>query len=326
VRVVTLGRRGWSNVSRNRHWLAQVRDTLPGLGLNGIVGFNKLPGLDVYFGSDPCYTAKVRRLKPAWYRRLPRYRHFQSHEAAVFARGLSTRILLLTDHEIPAYREAYGTEPERFHVLPPGVPRRNPSESERHQARAAIRRDHGWKESDRLLLFVGSGFRVKGLDRALHALASLPEEMRLQTRLAVIGGRDRPGRFASLARRAGVADRVHFLGGRDDVDRWMMGADLLVHPALSESAGMVLLEALTAGLPVLTTDTCGYAFHVRRAEAGAVLESPFDQDACGRRLREMLTTDPAPWRTGALAYAASQDLYGCHERAAEIVERVIGQK
>jgi UDP-glucose:(heptosyl)LPS alpha-1,3-glucosyltransferase len=145
-------------------------------------------------------------------------------------------------------------------------------------------------------------------------------------RLVVIGGRDRPGAFADAARRAGVAARVHFFGGRDDVPRWMLAADALVHPAHSESAGMVLLEALTAGLPVLTTDTCGYAFHVERSGGGVVLRSPFDQRECNRQLRELVEADPSLRRAAALDYAAKEDLYGCHERAAELIEAALTAK
>ena len=68
----------------------------------------------------------------------------------------------------------------------------------------------------------GSGFRVKGLDRAVRSLAALPEAQRAHARLVVIG-QNRPMEFELLARKLGVVDRVHFLGGRDDVwwdDAW----------------------------------------------------------------------------------------------------------
>src|SRR5206468_5754290 len=133
-------------------------------------------------------------------------------------------------------------------------------------------------------------------------------------------GQNRPGAFRLLARKLGVSERVHFLGGRDDVPDWLLAADLLIHPAYSESAGMILLEAMTAGLPVLTTDTCGYAFHVEKAQAGRVLSSPFVQDNCSGALTEMLTSEKIPaWRANGLAYAAREDLYSCHERAAKII-------
>jgi hypothetical protein len=114
VRVELFGRSGFSNVGRNRAWLKQLATTLPQRALDGVIGFNKLPGLDVYFGSDPCYAAKVERLKPFWYRWLPRYRHFRTLEESVFGRGKRTEILVLTEMEIPRYQQFYQTERERF--------------------------------------------------------------------------------------------------------------------------------------------------------------------------------------------------------------------
>src|SRR5206468_6119102 len=134
-------------------------------------------------------------------------------------------------------------------------------------------------------------------------------------------GQNKPGRFAVQARRLGVAARVHFLGGRHDVPDFMLAADLLVHPAYSENTGSILVEALTVGLPVLATDVCGYAFHVKNAGAGLVLPSPFNQDAFNRALWEMLESDQkSTWRDNGLAYAAREDLYSCHERAADLIE------
>jgi UDP-glucose:(heptosyl)LPS alpha-1,3-glucosyltransferase len=325
--VKEYGRRGWTNVRRNENWISALNEDLPGRGFDGLIGFNKLPGLDVCFGSDPCYAARLARLKPFWRPWLPRSRHYRALESSVFARGLTTQILLLTRHEIPFYQQFYGTESERFHILPPGITRRTHTEKDRLKARADIRRERGWPAEEPLLLFVGSGFRVKGLDRAIAALAAMPPARRNRIRLAVIGGRDRPGRFARLARQAGLADRVHFLGGRDDVPDWMLAADLLLHPAHSESAGMVLLEAMTCGLPVLTTDTCGYAFHIEKAGAGRVLASPFVQKECNRELAAMLESPLQPeWRSAGWNYAAREDLYSCHERAADIIEKVATEK
>lgn len=325
LKVELFGRRGLSNVSRNRAWLDQLATRLPEHRLDGVIGFNKLPGLDVYYGSDPCYAAKVARIKPPWYRWLPRYRHFRALEEAVFARGQPTEILVLTEQEIPQYEQFYGTEHDRFHVLPPGIERRSVTSDEAEATRSRVRQEQGWADDERVLLLVGSGFRVKGLDRAIRSLAALPEPLRGRTRLVVIG-QNRSGEFELQARRCGVHDRVQFLGGRSDVFDFLLAADLLVHPAYSEAAGMILLEALTAGLPVLTTDTCGYAFHIETARAGKVLESPFAQAACDRALAEMLTNDRTAWSRNGLAYAAAQDLYSCHPRAVEIIERVVGEK
>jgi UDP-glucose:(heptosyl)LPS alpha-1,3-glucosyltransferase len=323
--IKLFGRHGFSNISRNRSFLAQLQTTLPGLSLDGVVGFNKMPGLDVYFGADPCYLARIRRTKPVWHRWLPRYRHYANLERAVFASGVETQIMLLTPTEIPVYKSFYGTE-DRFHLLPPNVPRRSFSEEERDQTRRRVRLENRLPEASRLLVFIGSDFKRKGLDRAIQALAALSHELRGQTHLAVLG-QSSAGRFARLARQLGVESQVHFLGGRHDAPDWMLAADALIHPAYSETAGMVLVEALTAGLPVLVTAICGYAFHIARAGAGIVLPVAFNQDECNRALVEMLTSPKAAeWRANGLAYAAREDLYSCHERAAEIIEHAVERK
>ena len=326
IQVELLGRNGLTNISRNRHYLKQLSELLPRRGLDGVVGFNKIPGVDVYYGADPCYAAKIARLKPKWYRWLPRYKHFEKLERGIFQCGRKTEILLLVPDEIPAYRQFYRTEPERFHVLPPGIERHSLNEPVRIQTRGRVRREHGWSEGENLLLFVGSGFRTKGLDRAIHALGALENSLREKTRLVVIG--QNPVReFGLLARRLGVGDRVQFLGGRHDVPDFLLAADLLIHPAYSENTGAVLLEAAASGLPVLATASCGFAFHITDAKAGIVVPNPFSQEFLNAALAEMLTSKQrAAWRANGLAYAASEDLYSCHERAADIIEETIRAK
>jgi UDP-glucose:(heptosyl)LPS alpha-1,3-glucosyltransferase len=326
LRVKLLEAGGWSNIARDGRFARHAADITASENFDGMIGFNKLPGLDVYYGADPCYVAKAARLKPAWYRWTPRYRHFAAMEKAVFARGQRTQALVLTEEETPHYEKVYGTERERFHVLPPGIERRTFTPEQKSETRARLRREHGWGAEEKLLLLVGSGFRVKGLDRAIQSLAALPAEILADTRLVVIG-QSHPAEFVALAKQLGVQDRVHFLGGRNDVFDWMLAADLLVHPARSESAGMILLEALTAGLPVLATDACGYAFHIQRASAGRVLTSPFAQAACDTAVREMLTSPHrVEWSANGVSYAEREDLYSCHDRAVELIETAVAAK
>jgi UDP-glucose:(heptosyl)LPS alpha-1,3-glucosyltransferase len=154
-----------------------------------------------------------------------------------------------------------------------------------------------------VLLLVGSGFRTKGLDRAIEALAALPGKQRVKTRLLAVG-QDNPKAFLRMAADKRLSKRVHVSPGRSDIPQLMQGADLLIHPARNELAGHVLLEAMASGLPVLVTDVCGYAFHIERAQAGVVMRSPFDQPALNKALTSMLESDHLEtWAANGLVYA-----------------------
>ena len=96
------------------------------------------------------------------------------------------------------------------------------------------------------MLQVGSDFTRKGVDRSIEALASLPDSLRHNTLLYVVG-QDKPRKFEALAEKRGVRSNVHFFSGRNDVSELMAAADLLLHPAYQEAAGIVLLEAMAAG-------------------------------------------------------------------------------
>ena len=94
-----------------------------------------------------------------------------------------------------------------------------------------------------------------------------------------------------------------------------------MHPAYQEAAGIVLLEAITAGLPVLTTSVCGYAPHIVNANCGMAIEEPFRQEALNDILRKALTQPSlrTAWADNARHYADTQDLYSLPDRAADII-------
>lgn len=314
--------RGWSNPARYRRFSAAVQRRLATDPADAVIGFNKMPGLDIYYAADPCYAHKARTQRGALYRRLPRYRHFLSYEQAVFGPAAHTQILMISDRQRPLFERHYGTPVERFHALPPGIDRsrRAPPDAEAAAMRTAFRAEFGLTGDQPLLLMIGSGFRTKGLDRVLHGLAAQPAAL-AATHLFVIG-QDDPAAFRRLAERLGVAQRVCFFAGRDDVPRFLQGADVLVHPAYSENTGTVLLEALVAGLPVLTTANCGYAHFVAESGAGRVVQEPFRQTEFDAALTTLLARDRGELRQRALAWAAHADIHQMPERAAELIERL----
>lgn len=316
-----------SNVRRNLRFLRWLQADLATAPVDALIGFNKMPGLDLYYAADPCFLDKALGERSPLYRLGRRFRHFAAWERAVFDPDSATEILLISASEQRKFERHYHTPAARLHLLPPGVApdrRRPPDAASR---RAGTRLELGLTHDVHTLLFVGSGFITKGLDRAIRALARLRAAAPTRRLHLLVAGQDRVGRFALLARRQQVREQVTFLGGRDDIAGLLLAADVLLHPARSEAAGIVLLEALVAGLPVVATAACGYAPHLEAAGAGLVLPGPFDPEALDAALLRMLDSGfREQCRERGLAYAASQDLYSLHHAGADLIEQFIGRK
>ncbi len=289
-------------------------------GIDCVVGFNRMPGLDIYYAADGCFKEKLSH-RSRWLRLSPRYRHFLEFEEAVFGPASTTEVLLISPIQQADFQRHYNTAPERLHLLPPGIARDRMAPPDAAEVRRSFRREFGLAEEERLLLAIGSGFRTKGLDRTLKAIHALPEAQRARTRLLAIGS-DNPRPFVRMARRLGLARQFEVLSGRDDVPRFLQGGDLLVHPAYHENTGTVLLEALVAGLPVLTTASCGYAGHVEKSGGGRVVPLPFEQERFNRELAGMLDAPQRrQWRENGIRYGQREDLYRMPELAADIILR-----
>jgi UDP-glucose:(heptosyl)LPS alpha-1,3-glucosyltransferase len=317
--------RALTNHGQMRQYHAWLTRQLAGDPPACVVGFQKMPGLDVYYAADGCYQAKALEQHGPLYRLLPRYRLYQTFEEAVFGRDARTQILMISRTQGTLYVQHYGTPQSRIHHLPPNVAQDRIAGPEAPALRRISRQTLGLKDEDRLLLQLGSDFRRKGLDRSIRALAALPHELLLRTRLYVVGA-DRKAGFVRLARRLQVADRVIFLGPRDDVPQILLAADLLVHPAYHENTGTVLVEALASGLPVVTSSVCGYAHYIEEAHAGWVIPEPFDQGLFESTVRTALErNDLAEVGRRGADFAQKEDLYGMVQTAVDVIEQVANQ-
>ncbi len=308
------------NHTRNERFTAWVEADLGRRPVDRVIGFNKMPHLDVYYAADPCFEDKAQTLRNPLYRKWGRYKHFADYERAVFAPESKTEILMISEVQQPLFVKHYATPAERFHLLPPGIAQDRRAPANAADIRAEFRREFNLADDERLVVQIGSGFKTKGLDRTLKAIAALPPELKKRTRLIVIG-QDDPKPFLLQIKALGIGDRVQILKGRSDIPRFLLGADLLIHPAYNENTGTVLLEAVVAGLPVLVSDVCGYAHYIAEADAGRVLPSPFSQATLDRLLAEMLADDAAraAWSRNGLAFADSADLYSMPARAADVI-------
>jgi UDP-glucose:(heptosyl)LPS alpha-1,3-glucosyltransferase len=177
-------------------------------------------------------------------------------------------------------RERFAVPAERLVVLPNGVDteRFHPGRRAREGRRL---RDELGAGAGPVWLLVGSGLRRKGLDtaRGAFACASKPGAE------LWVAGRDDPKPWRALAQRLGVAERVRFLGPRDDLEAVYGAADALLLPTRYDAFANVCLEAAAAGLPVVTSAANGAAHALR--EGTLVVDDSEDVAGFARALEEL---------------------------------------
>lgn len=283
------------------------------------ITFNRIGGADFYFAGDDCYATTFAARRNPFLRFLPRYKVFLRQEKNIFTWDAATKILHLSERQKTDYIRKYGTQEERFFMLPPaGDPRCVLDENA--VAYRAQRREELRATGDQvLLLSVAADFHCKGVDRTIRAVASLPKDMKERIVLCLIGGKDmsRRKKFMRLADKMGIGEITVFPGPRENVHEYLAAADLMVHPARKEATGTVLAEALAMGLPAICTEICGFEFLLRKAKCPVVPE-PFD-DLTFSTILEKAINDLETLSAGAKSVAGDLDFRRRQQTAADLI-------
>jgi glycosyltransferase involved in cell wall biosynthesis len=187
-----------------------------------------------------------------------------------------------------------GVPRERIRVILNGVDLQEFSPGE------AKRQTWGLPEGVTLALFAGNAQTPrKNLDTVLRALVQVPE-LHL-----VIAGTTTGTTYPQLVASLDLRNRVHFLEHRSDVPDLMKAVDLLVFPSRYEPFGLVVIEAMAAGLPVITASTTGAAELVT-PESGVVLPNPDDDQALAKALLPLVGDHNLRTQMGQAARAIAQ--------------------
>lgn len=170
--------------------------------------------------------------------------------------------------------------PQRILVIPNGL-QLQPADDD---ARAQLRAKEGLPDDALVFVTAGRLERNKAVDDLLRAFARLLTEVP-QGYLIVLGGGPELAALAALADRLGVAERVIFLGQVADVAEVLDGADVFVFASLYEGLPNAVLEAMSAGLPVVTTAVGGIPEVVSDGETGFLVPTRRPEELAERMLR-----------------------------------------
>ena len=207
-------------------------------------------------------------------------------EKRMMRRNKDAWFLPVSSLAVEAFHREYRELPGRWQVMHPGVDLARFATPDREACRREIRGRYGIRDTDLLLLFVGMNFEVKGLDAILAALAKA--RTKANVRLLVVGRGDE-WKYSALARSLGVAEAVTFVGTQTaDIECYYRAADVFMMLSAFDTFGMVVLEAMAAGLPVIVSGNVGAKDLVEEGVSGFVLCDCRGVDEATNRIIQML--------------------------------------
>lgn len=320
IRIISAS--GITNHGRAKSFGKKLRKIFNLTLYDRVVGFNKIPGLDIYFTGENCFAKNLAEKAIPFIRFFPRYFVFSALEKQLFCEKSNTEILLISPKEKEVYQKFYHTRDNRFHFLLPGIEKKSFCDQDIAAIRSSTRKLYNIAEHKIWLLFVASDYALKGLGRVLEAILAADELLSKKIILSVVG-HDKSDGYQTFLRRHHVKTRVDFFGASDDVYKLMSSADLLVHPAKLELAGKVLLEAMINYLPILTTSICGCAFYVEESQGGKVLPEPYSQAEFMQSLLQLLEPSVLDkYKHNLMHYKINDQIYRSHQQLVDYVEKI----
>lgn len=194
-------------------------------------------------------------------------------EQEIFRAPDGPMVVAISDYVVRQLKRHYAFPDDRVRKIYNGVDPDTVSDADRARHRAAIRQEFDIPSDHLLVLFVAHNFRLKGLRQWMEALRLLVRRGTTSVRSLIVGKGDSE-RWHRLAGRLRLGDHLQFTGPSERVHEFYHAADVLVHPTYYDPCSRVVLEAVSAGLPCVTTRWDGAAEVIRDGENGFVLEDP----------------------------------------------------
>jgi D-inositol-3-phosphate glycosyltransferase len=245
-------------------------------------------------------------------------------------------VVVATQAELAQIQWLYRADTSKIVIIPPGVDTAHFYAIPADEAKEVI----GHPDEACMLLYVGRIEPLKGIDSLLEAMAVMKAKGFLQEHpicLAIIGGEPDASearmsaemeRLKELCASLELSDLVLFLGRQDQdtLPYYYSAAEVVIVPSHYESFGMVALEAMACGTPVVASETGGLAFLVRDGETGFHVPAA-DPGALADRLIQLMSEEELRRRLGkqAAAYAGAYDWSIIADQIVELYELALAE-
>lgn len=271
VKVVSLDGFYIGSILRDALFARMVKKYLAKHKFDVVISDQKIDGIDVYIAGGGVHKTYLsqRRSSCGFLTRISTYLRLFNYytlytESKLFNSFQLKLVICVSDLVRRDISANYTIDSKKLSVVHNGI---NVEKFYRNDvARSKIRSFLQLKDMF-TLVFVGSGYERKGLYKAIEALKFLPD-----TCLLVLGKDNKTKKYQRYAEELGVFERCHFLGAKSPIVDYYSASDAFILPSSYEPFGLVYVEALANGLPVLVSDMAGASEIIEEGNHGYIIK------------------------------------------------------
>lgn len=299
-------------------------------GCDVVISFSRMASQDILRSGGGTHKLFLEKMSEAggwkrklWYRLSSYHRSLLVLERRQFSNGSFKKVIAISEEVKKEIVDAYRVSPEKIAVIYNGIDLERFHPRNRKVWSTEVRRRFSIPEDRPVVLFVGNGFRRKGLDLLLKAW-TLPSFQ--DVFLLIVGSDPAMARYVRQARTQGLTGRVIFAGRDAEVERYHAASDLFALPSYQEAFGHSSLEALASGLPILVSARSGSSEILEGELHEGVIQDLRDPLELPRRVLHLLDGQRWPGLSQAarrLAERYSWDRY--FQRLEEQLREVAGR-
>ncbi len=219
----------------------------------------------------------------------PFHKAVLSIEKRQFQNGNYKRIIVNSKLSKDGILKFYPVPEERIKVIYNGVDTERFSPANKERCRTEMRKKHNLSDNDFVILYVGSGFKRKGVSYLIEAAARLGNDSLNKNRIKLlIVGKDRLWPYKRLAAKAGIDKNIIFVDYASETEKYYAASDIFALPTFFDPFANVTLEAMASGIPVITTKKNGASEIIEDGKDGFVINSPLEIDMLAEKIRGLL--------------------------------------
>ncbi|KKO19064.1 MAG: hypothetical protein DCC43_02680 [Candidatus Brocadia sp.] len=261
-----------------------------------IHGFTQTLSQDIYRVGGGCHWDYMMHTYPLMQSRLgkifmcmnPRHFSLLLLEKIIFKKKCYKQITCISEQCKGELIRHYQLSPDDIEVIYNGVDVKVFTPHNRPIYRDRIRAQYAITPDEVLVLFVGSGFKRKGLRHVINALSLFGASQKIKL---LVVGRGNVREYQRFAKKKGVLDKLVFAGVCKHIHEIYAAGDIFIFPSEYDAFGTACLEAMASGLPVIVSSASGVSEIVTHGEDGFTVRHPIDAEEIAKYLRALLNKE-----------------------------------